>query len=471
MKKVLLGLTAVLGGTAGVLSITAARYQETIRPNTKVGPVDVGGLTYEEASRKLRVWWEGEKLKPLELHATGLKKKLEPVRPSLLGVTLDDQESVRDLPLQTFVDDAKSGVTGEQFPETKYEVKFKPSGLRPLALLASVKEAAGEPRPASVRYEKGAIVRKKEQGVVELDEPGLLDAVTTALAEGTPVEVPLKQAPKKVPDEELAKIREVVSEFSTRFSAGNVNRSENIRLAAAKIDGTIVMPGERFSFNGTVGRRTRRAGFREAGVYINGRHDTGIGGGICQVSTTLYNAALFANLPIKQRSNHSMPVPYVPVGRDATVDYGNLDLVIENNYDGPIAIDSEYHPGRLAFRVLGTKKPGLSVKITQGPRRSFPARERKVFDPKLPVGVTRVVEGGSLGHSLSTFRSVYVNGQLVSKEPLGRSYYGGGVRIVAVGTGRPAPKPVVKAAPPAPNPSSAVPESAPAPTPEEVPEP
>lgn len=443
MKKVLFGVTAVLGGTVGILSITAARYQETIRPNTVVGSVDVGGLTHEEAAKKLRVWWEAEKLKTLELKAPQLKTKLPPVRPSALGVTIDDVESVKGLPLQSFLDDSQAKVTGEQAPVTTFELKYKPNGVRPVALIKQVREAAGEPRPATVRFAKGTIYRTKEQAIVELDETGVYPAALKAVQEGAPVELPLKEAPKKISDEALENIREVVSEFSTRFSASNGNRSTNIRVASSKIKGIIVMPGERFSFNETVGRRTIKAGFKEAGVYLNGRHDTGIGGGICQVSTTLYNAALFANLAIKRRSNHSMPVPYVPVGRDATVDYGNLDLVIENNNDAPIAIDSEYHPGRLIFRVLGTKQPGLSVKVAQGPRKSFPSREKRVLDPNLPVGATKVIERGSSGHSLFTYRYVYQNGQLVQKETLGRSYYGGGIRIVAVGTRPVAPKPAV----------------------------
>lgn len=449
MKKVLIGVAAVLGGTVGVLSITAARYQETIRPNTQVGGIDVGGLTHEEAAKKLRVWWEGEKLKTYELQATGLKKKLEPVRPSALGITLDDAESVNGLPLQSFLDDSQAKVTGEETPVTMFDLKYKPNGVRPVALIKAVRAAAGEPKPASVKYVKGTIYRSKEQAIVELDESGVYDAALAALqAKETVVKLPVKEAPKKVSDEDLVTIKEVVSEFSTRFSAGNINRSQNIRLAASKIDGIIVPPGGRLSFNDTVGRRTIKAGFREAGVYVNGRHDTGIGGGICQVSTTLYNAALFANLAIKRRSNHSMPVPYVPVGRDATVDYGNLDLVIENNNDVPIAVDSEYHPGRLIFRVLGTKKPGLTVKVEQGPRKSFASRERRVLDPTLPVGRTRVLEGGSSGHSLFTYRYIYQDGQLVEKQNLGRSYYGGGVRIVAVGTRPATPKAVPTVPPP-----------------------
>jgi vancomycin resistance protein YoaR len=202
------------------------------------------------------------------------------------------------------------------------------------------------------------------------------------------------------------------------------------------------------SFNGLVGRRTPQAGYRIAGVYVNGRHEVDFGGGICQVSSTLYNAALLANLKIAKRSNHSMPVPYVPLGRDATVDYDSgTDLLIENNSDGPIAVDAEYLPGKLTFRVLGQKVPGQSVKIVQGPRRSWGNGTRVVRDPRLPAGRTVVQESGSAGHALRVTRIVLRDGVEVARESLGVSHYPGGDRIVRVGAARPRPKRSVSDAP------------------------
>jgi len=438
MNKIVVGVISVLGGTAAVLTLTAARHQETIQPGTKVGTVDVGGLTPDEASRKLRVWWEGEKLKELKLKSQYVKKGLPAMRPTQLGVTLDDAASVQGLPMQEFLDAAQAAVGKEEKPSKVFPVRFKLNGVKPEKLAKIVSESVGEPKPARVTFKDGAVLRKAETAGLALNEDELPTAVMKAL-EGADrvVKVPVQEAPKRVPDEELKKIREVMSEFSTRFSAGNRPRSANIRLAASKIDGTVLMPGDKLSFNGTVGRRTVRAGFRPAGVYINGRHDTGIGGGICQVSTTLYNAALFGNLKIAQRSNHSMPVPYVPVGRDATVDYGNIDLVIENNYDFPIAVTSQYRPGRLTFRLLGDKKEGLSVKVTQSGHRRFASRRgtQTVYDPRLPRGTRRVIEGGSMGQSVNSYRHVYENGKLVRTEPLGRSVYTGGASVIAVGTG------------------------------------
>lgn len=438
MKKLALVFGAILLGVAGFLSISAARYQETIRPNTVVGVVEVGGLTPEEAARKLRVWWEKERRNKIELKSEKVSG-LEPVTPNTLGVTLDDEASIAELPRQEFADDLHNKVTGEVVEPETFEVKFKPNGQRPTQLIAMVKAACGEPKPAAVKFEKGTIFRTKETTLYQVDEDNLYEAALGAIKAGEPLELPLKEAPKQVPDEELAKIHEVVSDYSTTFNSRMTTRCANIKLASSKINGLILMPGQKFSFNDTVGRRTVEAGFQLAGVYKNGRHDTGIGGGICQVSTTLYNAALFANLDIVRRSNHSMPVPYVPVGRDATVDYGNLDLVIENTMDSPIALISRYQPGRLDFKVLGTKQPGITVRVYQGPAKSLPVRERRVVDPTLPKGKTKVVENGSGGWSLLTYRNVFQNGVLVKKQTLGRSYYVGGIRIIAVGTKETAP--------------------------------
>jgi vancomycin resistance protein YoaR len=269
--------------------------------------------------------------------------------------------------------------------------------------------------------------------------PALSAAVVVALERDKVLDLPLQEAPKLVPDEQLAEIKEVVAEFTTRFSAGNRPRAANLKLASSLINGVVLAPGEQFSFNQTVGQRTTRRGFRVAGIYANGRHDTGVGGGICQVSTTLYNAALLSNMHIVKKSNHSMPVPYVPVGRDATVNWGAQDLVLRNNYETPIALSSTYEPGRLTFRVLGKKQPGLSVKIERTGLRSWRSGVKTVVDGSLAPGRRRVIEGGSSGFSVHTHRLVFKDGKLVKKEPLGRSHYPGGSTIIAIGPARKAP--------------------------------
>jgi vancomycin resistance protein YoaR len=160
----------------------------------------------------------------------------------------------------------------------------------------------------------------------------------------------------------------------------------------------------------------------------------GVGGGICQVSSTLYNASLFADLQIVQRHNHSMPVAYLPVGRDATVDYGSLDLELKNNLSTPIALNSDYKAGTLTFRVLGKKDPGLAIKIESSDSQTWSGPVKTVMDPKIPIGQKKILEKGSSGRSIHTYRVVYKDGKEIARESLGRSLYKGGERVIAVGT-------------------------------------
>lgn len=144
-----------------------------------------------------------------------------------------------------------------------------------------------------------------------------------------------------------------LSEFSTNYAASNVNRTTNLRLAANKINGTVLMPGEIFSYNQVVGERTIAAGYKEAPIYVSGRVEDGLGGGICQITTTLYNAVVYANLEIVERTNHQFVPSYIGAGKDATVVYGALDFKFKNNRNYPIKIICSVSGGIANFKIFG----------------------------------------------------------------------------------------------------------------------
>jgi vancomycin resistance protein YoaR len=438
MKRVVLVGVGGLAAVSVVLAIASQGVEGKLRKGAIVGVVDVGGLSVLEAQKKVRLWWEGQRSEKLTLM---LKDKTLPktYTPGELGVVIDDLASIAQVPIDGVVGQYVTSPEGE-----KYVFKFKAVAVDMKPLNASVKEIYGEPEPAKVKFVQGKIQLIPEKTRFKLDEQKLQDAIIKSIMDDRIVQLPLVEEPKRITDEMLKEVTDVMAQFKTNFSAGNRPRSSNIRLASSKINGTVLLPGEQFSFNGVVGRRTVAAGFKEAGVFINGRHDTGVGGGICQVSTTLYNASLFANLKIVKRSNHSLPVPYVPVGRDATVNYGAQDLVVENNTKTPIVLVNEYTPGTLTFRILGKREPGQEVKITSSRQRTWSSKGViRQYDPSLPAGSTRVKEGGSMGRSLQTYRTVYKNGVKVATEPLGTSYYPGGPTVIAFGPkARPKPKAV-----------------------------
>lgn len=148
---------------------------------------------------------------------------------------------------------------------------------------------------------------------------------------------------------------DLLSNFSTKYAASNKNRTTNLILAAKKINGTVLMPGEVFSYNKVVGERTIAAGYKEAPIYVEGRVENGLGGGICQIATTLYNAVLFANLEVVERSNHQFVPSYVTASRDATVVYGAIDFKFKNNRDYPIKITCSVSNGIADFKIFGLK--------------------------------------------------------------------------------------------------------------------
>ena len=158
---------------------------------------------------------------------------------------------------------------------------------------------------------------------------------------------------------------DLLSEFSTKYSASNKNRTTNLILASNKINGTVLMPGETFSYNKVVGERTIQAGYKEAPIYVSGRVENGIGGGICQITTTLYNAVVYANLDIVERSNHQFVPSYAGPSRDATVVYGAIDFKFKNNKDYPIKITCSVSGGIANFKIWGLKSDNdYDVQIT-----------------------------------------------------------------------------------------------------------
>ena len=162
---------------------------------------------------------------------------------------------------------------------------------------------------------------------------------------------------------------DLLSTFSTYYNASQTNRTTNLRLAANKINGFVLMPGETFSYNKVVGNRTAAAGYKPAGTYVNGKVVDGIGGGICQITTTLYNAVLYANLDIVQRSNHQFIPSYSSASRDATVVYGAIDFQFKNNRAYPIKIYYSVSGGVAKCNIFGVKTDNdyevqLSSRIT-----------------------------------------------------------------------------------------------------------
>ena len=249
--------------------------------------------------------------------------------------------------------------------------------------------------------------------------------------------IPLKIT---VPEKTLADLGEEafpdeLATYSTRYDPTNRNRSNNLEISAEKINGTIVMPGETFSYNQIVGERTIAEGYKEAGAYAGGRVVQDVGGGICQTSSTLYNAVLLANLEIVDRSNHQFLTSYVPAGRDATVAWGAIDFQFKNTREYPIKIEASVENGVCTMSIYGIKEETEYEVVIQPVVLSYiPYSTIYEDDPTLEEGEEVVEQSGYTGCTSETYRIIKLNGEVISKTLLSKDTYDPMTRIIRRGT-------------------------------------
>lgn len=228
---------------------------------------------------------------------------------------------------------------------------------------------------------------------------------------------------------------DLLATFSTRFDGSNYNRNTNIKLAAKKVNGTVILPGEKFSFNTIVGSRTIEAGFKEGTAYIGGKVVPDVGGGVCQVSSTIYNAALLANLEIVERSNHMFTTGYVAASRDATVYYGSLDFIFKNSRKYPIKMVASANGGVCKVSIYGIKEEKEYEVIIQSKITSYinPTTIYKE-DPTLEEGKEVVEQTAITGCRSEGYKILKLNGKIVSQTLLSKDTYKSRNKIVRRGT-------------------------------------
>ncbi|MBQ3053463.1 MAG: VanW family protein [Clostridia bacterium] len=224
--------------------------------------------------------------------------------------------------------------------------------------------------------------------------------------------------------DETGLFTEVISEYTSSLAGSDANRRSNVALACKTVNGTILNPGEIFSYNKVIGPVTTATGYKTATIFTSKGHEPGIGGGICQLSSTLYSAALYGDMEIVKRRNHMYIVGYVPYGQDATVYEGELDFRFKNNTNEPLKITSVVSGSTVIVKLLG-KKPDNTKKIEIENiivGRTAPGTVI-TEDPNLPAGKVVVTGKGTVGLTVDTYKKTFKNGELVSRVFLHRSVY------------------------------------------------
>jgi vancomycin resistance protein YoaR len=211
-------------------------------------------------------------------------------------------------------------------------------------------------------------------------------------------------------------IREQISTFTTDMGESSANRIWNVHLLGDYVDGTIIEPGETFSYNEEVGPRTVERGFREGQMIFGGVLIPSIGGGVCQTATTIFNAAFEAGLPIEERTNHSFYISHYPLGRDATVSWGGPDLVFKNDLDHAILVKATYTDYTFTVTFYGTNQGRKVVATTSTPTNYTQPTLQYAVDPSAPPNSVRTAAGGGPGFDVNVHRKVYERRKLIRED-------------------------------------------------------
>ena len=435
----LFGILLLLAAVGVVAADQAILRDARILPNVFVAYIDVGGMTREEAEIKIQQ----------ALHST-----------SGTPVMLTDQREVWFVPtaeidfkidVKKTVDSCMQFGRGGDFMQRWHDrLAAREHELHlPIQLDLNKEKLAlilSGLAPQTDRLARDAallvLVKSKNVALIPAVEGRTLNiAETVATAFKEPqmqlafvVDLKFNKQPPKISDADFSGINSILALYSTHFKPWDYDRNANLRLATQRIHGTRLKSGEVFSYNSIVGNRTQQQGFRMAPVILDGKLVPDWGGGVCQVSSTLYNSALLANLEIVDRSNHGRAIGYVPLGFDATVVDGYIDFKFKNNLAHPILLYSVVTDNELYFAILGdVRDMPPPIELDYVVHRVIEPVEVKQNDPTLEVGKEVVDESPQRGFRVSTYRIRTINGK-EERQLLATDDYDPVNRIVKIGT-------------------------------------
>ncbi|MGE7825154.1 VanW family protein [Paenibacillus sp. NPDC093718] len=272
-------------------------------------------------------------------------------------------------------------------------------------------------------YEGFSAVLPNESHFTELNPDEVITVQLPLIRQKPPVTV------KSLQDEGIE--RKIV-EFSTSLGSSGPGRVHNVTAAAKSVDGMILKPGDEFNYAHIIDTAKKEYGFEEAPVIVNGKLVPGIGGGICQVSSTVYHATLLIGLEITERRNHSLPVSYLPKGQDATFAEGAINFRFRNNTGKHLLILSEVSHGNLTLKMFGTFPENTEYELVSTTVETLPSSEKIIHNNSLPPGLKQVVQNGKPGYVVETYRTKKVNGKVVEKVKISKDTYRPQNSIVAI---------------------------------------
>lgn len=297
------------------------------------------------------------------------------------------------------------------------------------------KELDKEKKEASISFNDNKFNITKESIGIKVDNKKLTGNIINSLNNDVyKINIPVEKVMPKLTKKELSKINGEIGKFTTYFSSSNTNRVQNIKVATEALNNKLLLKDEILSFNETTGKRDKSKGYKKADIIINGELVPGYGGGVCQVSTTLYNAVLLSNLEVIERYHHSIPSTYIEKGKDATVAYGYLDFRFKNPFDYPVYIYGESNENRVTFKIYGDKNRKTNkIKIQSDIIEIVDYNTDKEIDNSLKSGEKIIVEKGRKGYKVKTYKLIYKENKLMDKMLISYDYYRPKEEVIKIG--------------------------------------
>lgn len=440
---------------AGVVTFIAKGGLSTndgIMEGVKIGEVEVGGLSEEEAEQKVEGY-----LSQLENRQVKIAIEDQEVTASAseLGFSCDAEDSV-----QKAAELGKSANFFSRFQimseidagEKNFEVKYT---VDEVVLNTYIEENCTgfdvKVKNSKLKMAQGKFKATNSRDGRELQVEETAEAISSAMLKdisGDPLEVTavVKVKKPKYTKEQVEKCNDLLGSYSTSFASSAAARATNVRTAANYINGTVVYPGKTFSTIKVIKDRTVENGYQMAPEYSSGKVVDGVGGGVCQVSTTLYNAVINAELEVVERSPHSMVVAYVDVSRDAAISGDYKDLKFKNNTDVPIYIAASAEGGTLSFKIYGeeTRPENRKISFESETLETIQPGEPKITeDPTKPASYRAVTQSAHVGYKARLWKIVTVDGKETERVQVNSSVYNAEPEYVTVGKQQatPSPKP------------------------------
>ncbi|MFL0248217.1 VanW family protein [Candidatus Clostridium stratigraminis] len=411
------------------ISNTINKYSNSIYPDVSIEDIDLSGMTKSAAVDILQKKYGDVVLKKkINIKA---QNNTYTIDYSKLNARYEIEEAVNEAfsygkDLKTF---QKYKIIKDHEPK-QYKLKFNYDAKPVKDFIADMqKKIDKSPINSNISMvSRGKFSVTKDVGGLKLDtqklEKDILEKINGDITGDIEINAKIDDVQASVTADKLSKINTRISSFSTNFSGSSANRASNIVLATKSINGKVLMPGDTFSFNGVVGERTAQKGYKEAPVIVGNKLDSGLGGGICQVSTTMYNAVIRANINATERSHHTLPSHYIGLGMDATVDYGNIDYKFKNTLNFPIYIEGYAEGTKLVFNIYSDKSlTNRTYDLVSETYDIIQPSTKYIDDPSLYEGETVLDQPSSIGYKVRVYKKIYENNKLVGQELISNETY------------------------------------------------